>query len=235
MVFIYVLKLTENKYYIGKTTNPSFRLHNHFLKKGSTWTKKYKPISVYEIKPDCDDEDEDKITQQYMKKYGIDNVRGGSFCQIKLDSASKTTLIRMITGATDKCYNCGGNHFIQNCRDKKNKVIKCNRCNRDGHIELKCYAKTDIYGNIIVDDDELEEDSEEDSEEKFWKCDYCYKEFDSEKGCRFHENIHCKKKSKLKNKYTCNACGRSGHKSSECYAKKTIDGDLIKYVDSDDY
>ena len=84
MVYIYVLKLKNNKYYVGKSTNPSTRLEDHFSEFGSAWTKKYKPITIHEIRPDCDDGDEDKITLEYMKKYGIDNVRGGSFCQLNL-------------------------------------------------------------------------------------------------------------------------------------------------------
>ena len=47
MVYIYILKLQSNKYYIGKTNNPNFRLEEHGSGKGSTWTKKYKPkISI---------------------------------------------------------------------------------------------------------------------------------------------------------------------------------------------
>ncbi len=30
MVYIYVLKLQHSKYYIGKTSNPYFRIENHF-------------------------------------------------------------------------------------------------------------------------------------------------------------------------------------------------------------
>lgn len=30
MLYIYVLELESNKYYIGKTTNPAFKLENHF-------------------------------------------------------------------------------------------------------------------------------------------------------------------------------------------------------------
>ena len=119
ILFIYILKLNDNKFYIGKTSNPSFRLENHFNQNGSAWTKKYKPIKLYELKPDCDDDDEDKMTIQYMRKYGKDNVRGGSFCQIKLNKENENTLDRMINGSSDKCYNCGGNHFIKYC--KKNK------------------------------------------------------------------------------------------------------------------
>ena len=73
MVTIYVLKLQGNKYYVGKTTNPTYRLDDHFSEGGSAWTKKYKPISIHELKPDRSDTDEQIVTQEYMQKYGIDN------------------------------------------------------------------------------------------------------------------------------------------------------------------
>lgn len=39
MVFIYVLKLKNSKYYIGKTTNPKIRLDNHFDLNGQNGLK----------------------------------------------------------------------------------------------------------------------------------------------------------------------------------------------------
>ena len=45
MVFIYILLLESNKYYIGKTTQPNIRLDYHFNSNGSEWTK----IDVYSI------------------------------------------------------------------------------------------------------------------------------------------------------------------------------------------
>ena len=68
MVFIYVLQLDQGKYYVGKTTNHVFRLEKHFSSSGSAWTKKYKPINVLELIPDCDHYDEDKHTLKYMEK-----------------------------------------------------------------------------------------------------------------------------------------------------------------------
>lgn len=127
MVYIYVLELTNNKYYIGKTNNPDFRLAQHFndesnfkLKyKSSYWTKKYKPIKLLESF-EGDDFDENKYTLIYMDKYGIDNVRGGSFCQVKLSKEVKQTIILMINGTSDKCYKCGKTgHFINDCPSKK--------------------------------------------------------------------------------------------------------------------
>ena len=66
MVYIYVLKLKSNKYYVGKTDNPNFRLNDHFDANGSEWTRKYKPITIHELRPDCDSKDETIITQEYM-------------------------------------------------------------------------------------------------------------------------------------------------------------------------
>ena len=102
MVYIYILQLEDNsplhgyKYYIGKTTQPEIRLESHFNSNGSYWTKKYKPIKVLEIIPNCDEYDEDKYTLKYMEKYGINNVRGGSFCEIKLNKENIITIKKMI-------------------------------------------------------------------------------------------------------------------------------------------
>jgi hypothetical protein len=92
MIYIYAIKLEKGKYYIGKTTNPQFQIQSHFNSNGSYWTKKYRPLKVIEIRPNCADYDEDKITIQYMNKYGINNVRGGSFVSVKLDKSTIDTL-----------------------------------------------------------------------------------------------------------------------------------------------
>ena len=57
----------------------------HFNGRGSEWTQRYKPISEVDRLSGCDPFDEDKYTLQYMLKYGITNVRGGSYSQIELD------------------------------------------------------------------------------------------------------------------------------------------------------
>jgi predicted GIY-YIG superfamily endonuclease len=36
MVFIYILELENKKYYVGKTTDPNFRIDSHFNSNGST-------------------------------------------------------------------------------------------------------------------------------------------------------------------------------------------------------
>ena len=120
MVTIYVLKLKQNKYYVGKTTQPTFRLNDHFVGGGAAWTKIYKPISIYELIPDRPDSDEQIVTQEYMKKYGIDNVRGGPWCKISLTKYEKDMILQINKGNSDECYKCGSvQHFASQCNKKK--------------------------------------------------------------------------------------------------------------------
>lgn len=128
MVFIYALQLEKGKYYIGKTNYPEFRVENHFQKTTNgavEWTKLYKPIRLVELRPNCDDYDEDKITMQYMHKYGINNVRGGSFVTIALEPTTIHVLQQMSKGTNNQCFVCGKEgHFAKTCTLKKKREEK---------------------------------------------------------------------------------------------------------------
>tara|TARA_B110000037_G_scaffold219892_1_gene286089 strand:+ start:4307 stop:4768 length:462 start_codon:yes stop_codon:yes gene_type:complete len=116
MINIYILLLENDKYYIGRTMNLDFRLDCHFANKGCYWTKKHIPIKVIKIYNKCDFFDEDKYTLKYMDKYGINNVRGGSFCQIKLEQMQIELINKMLRNKNNQCYRCGSkDHFIFNC------------------------------------------------------------------------------------------------------------------------
>lgn len=91
MIKIYILKLENNKYYIGQTINVEKRFKNHLEGKlSSEWTKLNKPIEIIEIietrfKNISDAMFlENSITIDCMKKFGWKNVRGGDFCTLNI-------------------------------------------------------------------------------------------------------------------------------------------------------
>ena len=182
MVFIYILELENTKYYIGKTSNPDIRLGQHFNSFGSEWTKKHKPKKILEIIPNCDNFDEDKYTLKYMEKYGINNVRGGAFCELYLNKDNLETIKKMINSSTDKCYICSENgHFAKNCYHENNTISEesnnllpnnkfCSRCYRKGHYTYDCYAKTIIKCSEIKDSIDKEDEDKEDEEIEVFCC-----------------------------------------------------------------
>lgn len=167
MEVIYVLKLRNEKYYVGKTQNIEKRINDHFSGNGSAWTKMFKPISLVEKFEVKSEYDEDNTTKTYMQKYGIENVRGGSYTTVVLANSIIGILIKEFATAKNKCFICGGKHMSKNCQsdeewitdddsdwtsddaDEKFPIGSCFRCGRKSHYAYNCYAKTDINGNKI--------------------------------------------------------------------------------------
>ncbi len=67
-MLVYILKLEDNKYYIGRTNNTNFEIKD--LK--SYWTDVYRPIKLLEFFPLTDEYNEKK----YIEKYGEENIYG---------------------------------------------------------------------------------------------------------------------------------------------------------------
>jgi predicted GIY-YIG superfamily endonuclease len=193
---IYILKLQGGRYYIGKTDNVSKRYEQHLNGVGSSWTNKYKPISVDKIISNASPFDEDKYTKEYMSKYGMDKVRGGSYVNVELDDFQKHSINTEIWGAKDLCKQCG----------------------RAGHFVKDCYATKDVSGNAIYE----EEESSEEEYEVVYGCEYCDRTFTTEYGCRVHQKS-CKS-ADTKKEGACYRCGRGGHYSPECYASRHVKG-----------
>ena len=122
---IYVLQLVSNKFYIGKTCKSvSERFNTHKKGSGAEWTKIYKPILVLEQFESNDKFDEDKYTKKYMDKFGIDNVRGGSYSSVRLEDWQIKAIEHELKSCNDLCFNCGKyGHFASECHKYNKKKI----------------------------------------------------------------------------------------------------------------
>ncbi len=89
-LFIYVLLLLTNKYYIGTTYNTTTTFINHVKGNENDWTRLYKPITI--IESYSGPTDVDIVTKKYMQQYGITNVRGGSYSDVNLTENQLYTL-----------------------------------------------------------------------------------------------------------------------------------------------
>lgn len=204
MVFIYILQLEQGKYYVGKTDNPTIRLTNHYESSGSAWTKKYKPVRIYQIIPDCDNYDEDKYTKIYMDKFGINNVRGGSYCAIELNNEVKKLIKQGINSSNDNCYHCSQpGHFANSCPNTKISLP-----------EAKQEAQEIVKQNTEKRINELQS-------KKKYNCNYCNKECQDKDYLMKHLSTYCKEKpgvfsdnttssddsyEKVDKNYNCNFC-----------------------------
>ena len=126
---IYVLKLKHGKYYVGKSQNVQARLHSHISGQGCAWTKLHPPLSLLEVRENQSPFMEDAVTKEYMSKFGIENVRGGSYSEIELYQEDLDAITREMRGASDRCMRCG----------------------RTGHWAKDCFARTEVDGAPIVE------------------------------------------------------------------------------------
>lgn len=139
---LYILELKDAHYYIGKTKNLKQRLDTHFGRshnntyKSSAWIQKWPaikllddPITTYTGST------EDSVTLEYMSRYGIHKVRGGTFTQVKLASDTINIITQMLRSKKDLCFKCGqAGHFVSACSNLRNNSI--NTAGDDNSISI---------------------------------------------------------------------------------------------------
>jgi hypothetical protein len=213
----YMLECIDKRYYGGRTEKNKYeRFYEHYTGNGSEFTKNYNPLRIIESFESDDPFDEDKLVLRYMDKFGIDNVRGGSFSKLVLSDIEIEMINKQLRNANDKCQGCGlAGHFIKDCKNQVSKTdqkdvnhksvpiekIKspakriptggrqkkmCTRCGRTGHLVQNCFANSTMEGYALG---EIGEDSDEMAD--------------------------------------CQRCGRDGHYDRECFAKTDIDDEPL--------
>lgn len=116
-----------------------------------------------------------------MEKYGIDNVRGGSYSKLILDNNEIKFITKRIDSATDKCYKCGNNgHFAKDC----DTITKSSSNN----------TTTESSSSNTITESSSSNNFTTNTLTKFFNCKYCNKEFASLKSCTTCENLYCKNK-----------------------------------------
>ncbi len=87
--FTYALLLRDGKIYVGNSSNIYSRLLDHTLMtpSSSLWVREHGPVQrVLEITVDAPKDAEAERTMHFMSMFGWENVRGASWCRVRMSS-----------------------------------------------------------------------------------------------------------------------------------------------------
>jgi hypothetical protein len=149
MIYIYILELYNNKFYIGKVNNIS-SIVNDICNNKFEWLFYNKPLKIIDIYNFSNDINEDEFVLEFMNIYGVNNVRGGCFKQMNLTFDNTYDIFKTIKIVYNKCYLCGEEtHNGDKCKLNKKydydllvglitSNIICYKCNNKGHYKEEC-------------------------------------------------------------------------------------------------
>lgn len=127
---IYIIKCKENKYFISNKNYLQHHSEPYITNNSTSWIKHYLPEKILEIIHDSKPLDVNHYVFKYMDKYGIDNVRGGSFTNIILTPEQKTTIFNNIYLSNDLYLNCGKSDICDDDSVIQQQIYSCYGCGK---------------------------------------------------------------------------------------------------------
>jgi len=80
---LFVVKLQNNKYYLGLSNNLTEIFNEHLYNKYNIeWMNLFKPLKILSVSYNYNYELLNNTVIEYMNTYGIENVRGGSYSNV---------------------------------------------------------------------------------------------------------------------------------------------------------
>jgi hypothetical protein len=170
-----------------------------------------------------------------MDKYGIDNVRGGSFVSIMLNKPTIDILQQMSNGTNNKCFTCGGNgHFSKDCTKQITPIRHVNTHNLPKkQLNNKLGDDMDEYIFDYYDSDEYEEIEYKPASKIVYvqqppKIVYVQQPPKTVYVQHTQKPVYTRHpKNTSCGKTKCFRCGRTGHYSPTCYATTNIHGKYL--------
>ncbi len=227
---VYVLKLSQSKYYVGYTKQEDVmdRVRDHIWKHetAAEWTKKYPVISLIQVIHNANLETERRTTLELMKKYGWQNVRGSIYCEVDMKEApvelhtpgeAEPRLFhwKQLQADTQQLQNClecnQPGHWARNCPN-----LHCRLCGQVGHMAKTCTNRATILCYQCGETGHLKRDCTL----KEPRCLQCKKVGHFANSCPSSSSSRPQQQPILTRTFgPCRACGKNGHWQANCPTK----------------
>jgi predicted GIY-YIG superfamily endonuclease len=217
LLFLYILELSQQKYYVGITGDITVRMGEHRTGRGSQWTSHYEFVDMiharsYTGKNKAEMEDlETETTITLMREHGISNVRGGKYTHINLspqqiaEIKQRGQFIDQIDNETDS----------ETDNDKNESIVQ-------QHNELPSNNSNQI-SNTRTKKRTLPMDA---TRKREYCCSRCGRPRHTKATCHF-DTDRAGKSIGINMDLACHRCFHYNHKTDQCFAKKDRYGNML--------